>query len=309
MGKLRVGVIGTGHLGTFHTKIYSQLKRKCGISFAGICDVKKSQAKEVSKKYNVDYFTDPVDMLDRVDAVSIAVPTEAHFNVAKLFLKAGIHVLIEKPLTKTLEEADELIKIAKDKKLILQVGHIERFNPAVRAVEPYLKKPKFIECHRLGSTSKKKRIKDVGVVLDLMIHDIDIILGLVKSKVKHIEAFGQSTVSDHEDVANVRLTFQNNTIADINASRVTKEEVRKMHIFQEGSYVLLDYMHREAFRYEQLDNKLKKSKIRIKKQDALSVELESFINCIKTEKKPLVSGIEGRQALRVALDILDKIHE
>jgi len=308
MAKLRIGVIGTGHLGAFHARTFTIIEKKGLISLVGICDVDKKRAQEIAKKYNTRYFLDYKDIMDKVDAVSIAVPTHLHHKVAKDFLNAGIHVLVEKPLTKTLKEADELLQLAKEKNLILQVGHIERFNSAVRAVEPLLKKPKFFECQRLGSIRKKSRVKDVGVVLDLMIHDIDIILGLVNSKVKNIEAFGLSTVSEHEDMANVRLTFQNNTIADITASRVTKEETRKLRIFQEESYILLDYMHHEAFLYKKSDKGLEKSKVRFRKKDALKVELNSFIDCVRNNKRPVVSGIEGRQALSVALDILDKIN-
>jgi predicted dehydrogenase len=303
-----MAVVGTGHLGSFHAKAYSTIAKKKGISLVGVCDINEKAAKEVGKKYNIPHYTDYHDLVGKVDAVSIVVPTILHHKVAKYFLKAGVHVLIEKPLSKTLDEADELIKLAKEKDLILQVGHIERFNSAVRAVEPLLQNPKFIECQRLGSIKKKKRIKDVGVVLDLMIHDIDIILGLVKSKVKDIEAVGISTVSAHEDLANVRLTFQNNVIADITASRVTKEETRKIRIFQEQSYILLDYKQQEAFLYEKSPEEIKKKKIHIRKKDALKVELKSFIDCVRNGKRPVVSGHEGRQALRVALDILDKIN-
>jgi predicted dehydrogenase len=308
MDKLRVAVVGTGHLGSHHAKVYSALKKKYGISLVGVCDIRKDAAKEIAKKYNTDYFIDYHDLIGKVDAVSIVVPTNLHYAVAKDFLKAGVHVLIEKPITRTLEEADDLIRLAEQKKLILQVGHIERFNSAVRAVEPLLSKPKFIECQRLGSIKKKKRIKDVGVVLDLMIHDIDIILGLVNSKVKNIEAVGISSVSDHEDLANVRLSFQNDVIADITASRVTREETRKIRIFQEQSYILLDYLHQEAFLFRGSDKRLKKKKIRIKKKEPLKVELKSFINCVRNKKRPVVSGQEGRQALQVALDILEKIN-
>ncbi|MBD3380348.1 MAG: gfo/Idh/MocA family oxidoreductase [Candidatus Omnitrophica bacterium] len=308
MGKLRVGVIGCGHLGKFHVKIYSALKTRSNIELAGVCDIVKASAKEMAKKYHTEYCTDYKQLIDKVDAVSIVVPTHLHHKVASDFLKAGKHVLIEKPLTKTLDEADDLIKLAKSKKLILQVGHIERFNSAIRAIEPLLEKPKFIECQRLGSIQKKNRIKDVGVVLDLMIHDIDIILGLVNSKVKNIEAVGISTVSDHEDMANVRLSFQNNVIADITASRVTKEEVRKIRIFQEDSYILLDYMHQEAYLYKNSEKGIEKTKIRMKKKNPLKVELKSFISCVRNNQKPLVSGTEGRQALKVGLDILEKIH-
>lgn len=307
MSKLRIAVIGAGHLGSLHAKIYSVLKKRANLDLVGVCDIEEEVAKEVGKRYGIPYFTDYHDLLKKVDAVSIVVPTELHHKVAKDCLKAGVHILVEKPMTKTLKEADELIALAKKKGLIIQVGHIERFNSAVRAIEPLLQKPKFIECQRLGSIRKKGRIKDVGVVLDLMIHDIDIILGLVNSKVKHIEAVGISSVSAHEDLANVRLTFQNNVIADITASRVTKEEVRKIRIFQENSYVLLDYMHQEAFLYKGGGKKMVAEKIKIRKKEPLKVELKSFISCVREKKKPVVSGQEGRQALRVALDILDKI--
>jgi len=308
MDKLRIGVIGTGHLGSLHARVYSSLRPKYGITLAGVCDIDREVAEDVAKKYNTTPCTDYHDLIGQVDAVSIVVPTILHHQVAKEFLEAGIHVLIEKPMTRTLEEADELLAMAESKGLIVQVGHIERFNSAVLAVEPFLNKPKFIECQRLGSVKKKGRIKDVGVVLDLMIHDIDIILGLVNSKVKNIEAVGISTVSDHEDLANVRLTFQNNVIADITASRVTREETRKIRIFQEQSYILLDYMHQEAYLFNKSDKKLNKEKIRIKKKEPLKVELKSFVNCVRNNKRPVVSGYEGRQALRVALDILDKIN-
>jgi predicted dehydrogenase len=308
MAKLRIGVIGTGQLGSLHAKVYSSLKARSYIDIVGVCDIDKRVVKEVGRKYNIPIHTDYHQLLDKVDAVSIVVPTSLHHKIAKDFLEAGVHVLIEKPITKTLEEADELIAIAEEKSLIIQVGHIERFNSAVRAIEPLLDNPKFVECQRLGSISKKGRIKDVGVVLDLMIHDIDIILGLVNSKVKNIEAVGISTVSDHEDLANVRLTLQNNVIADITASRVTKEETRKIRIFQEESYILLDYMHQDAHIFHKSDKKLSKEKIHIRKKEPLKIELKSFINCVRKKIKPVVSGIEGRQALLVALDILDKIN-
>jgi predicted dehydrogenase len=308
MDKLKFAVIGTGHLGSLHAKVYSYIKDRTGIDFVGVCDVNEKKARETARKYNTKYFTDYRALIDKVDAASIVVPTVLHHKIARDFLKAGKHVLIEKPMTKTIEEADELIALAKQKGVIIQVGHIERFNSAVRAIEPLLEKPKFIECQRLGSIKKKGRIKDVGVVLDLMIHDIDIILGLVRSRVKNIEAVGISTVSDHEDLANVRLTFQNNVIADITASRVTKEETRKIRIFQEHSYILLDYMHQEAFLFNKSGKKLSKQKIKIRKKEPLKVELKSFIDCVRHKKKPVVSGQEGRQALLVALDILEKIN-
>ena len=303
MEKIKVGVVGTGRLGGFHSKVYSRLQKH--VKFVGVCDCNIERALEVGKKFHTASYSDYEDLFDKVDAVSIAVPTSLHYNIAKDFLKHNIHVLIEKPMTKTLSEADELIEIAKEKNLILQVGHIERFNSAVLAIEPYLKTPKFIECQRLGPFYK--RVDDVGVVLDLMIHDIDIVLGLMKQDVTHIEAVGLSTISDYEDVANVRLTFQDGTIADITASRVTKDVVRKMRIFQEDSYISLDYVTQSAAIFKKTDDKIMKEKIPIKKKEPLKKELKSFVECVRTGKKPIVSGIEGRRALQVALEILEKI--
>lgn len=302
MEKVKIGVVGVGHLGGFHSRIYSRLDN---VRFIGVCDCNLERAIEIGKKYNTASYSDYEELFDKVDGVSIAVPTSLHYNIAKDFLLHNIHVLIEKPITKTLSEADELIEIARERKLILQVGHIERFNSAVLAIEPYLKKPKFIECQRLGPFHK--RVKDVGVVLDLMIHDIDIVLGLLKQDVVTIEAVGLSSISDYEDVANVRLTFQDGTIADITASRITKDVVRKMRIFQEDSYVSLDYVTQDAAIFRKTGDKILKEKIRIRKKDPLKKELKSFIECVRTGRKPVVSGVEGKRALQVALEIVEKI--
>ena len=302
MEKLKIAVVGAGRLGSFHTKVYSRLDN---VKLVGVCDCNLESAIEIGKKYHTASYSDYEDLFGKAEAVSIAVPTSLHYNIAKDFLNHGIHVLIEKPVTKTLSEADELIEIGKEKKLIIQVGHIERFNSAVLAIEPFLSKPKFIECQRLGPFHK--RVKDVGVVLDLMIHDIDIVLGLMKQDVVNIEAVGLSTVSDYEDVANVRLTFENGTIADITASRVTKDVVRKMRIFQEDSYVSLDYVTQEAAIFKKTDDRIVKEKIKIKKKDPLKKELKSFVECVRTGRKPTVSGVEGRRALQVALEIIEKI--
>jgi predicted dehydrogenase len=302
MEKLRIAIIGVGHLGSIHTKVYSKLDN---IKLVGVCDCNLERAIEIGKKYHIASYSDYEDLFDKVNAVSIVVPTSLHYNIAKDFLNHGIHVLIEKPITKTLSEADELIDIAKEKNLIIQVGHIERFNSAVLAIEPYLKKPKFIECQRLGPYHK--RVQDVGVVLDLMIHDIDIVLGLIEQDVVNIEAVGLSTISDYEDVANVRLTFQDGTIADITASRVTKDVVRKMRIFQEDSYVSLDYVTQDAAIFKKTGDKIIAEKIKIRKKNPLKKELKSFIECVRTGKRAIVSGIEGRRALQVALEIIEKI--
>ena len=302
MEKIRVGVVGVGHLGAIHAKDYARLDN---VKLAGVCDCNIERALEIGKRFRTASYSDYEELFDKVDAASIVVPTSLHYNVAKDFLNHGIHVLIEKPVTKTLSEADELIGIAKENNLILQVGHIERFNSAILAIEPYIKKPKFIECQRLGPFHK--RVQDVGVVLDLMIHDIDIVLGLMKQDVMNIEAVGLSTISNYEDVANVRLTFEDGTIADITASRVTKDVVRKMRIFQGESYLSLDYVSQEAMLFEKTGEKILTKKIRIKKKEPLKKELKSFIECVRTGRRPIVSGIEGRRALAVALEIVKKI--
>lgn len=291
-----------GHLGAIHAKDYSKLDN---VKLVGVCDVNIERAIEVGRMFDVPSYADYEELFDKIDAVSIVVPTSLHYNVAKAFLGRGIHTLIEKPITKTLSEADELIGIAKDQKVILQVGHIERFNSAVLAIEPYIEKPKFIECQRLGPFHK--RVQDVGVVLDLMIHDIDIVLGLMQKEVVNIEAVGLSTISNHEDVANVRLTFDDGTVADITASRVTKDVVRKIRIFQEDSYISLDYVSQDAAIFRKTGEKIIKDKIKIKKEEPLKKELQSFIECVETGKRPVVSGIEGRRALKVALEIVSKI--
>lgn len=304
MSTVNVAVVGVGYLGALHARVYSQLKN---VNLASVCDIDKKRAKKIARKHRVWYLPDYRTLFDKVDAVSIAVPTSLHHKIAKDFLNNNIHVLIEKPITKTLEEAQELIDIARSKNLKIQVGHIERFNPVIRAVEPLIKNARFIECHRAGPYKKKKRVKDVGVVLDLMIHDIDIILSLVKSEVESMEAVGISTISPYEDVANVRLNFRNGAIADITASRVTKEEVRKIKISQRNSYIILDYLHREARMVRKIDGRILKEKIKIEKKDPLKQELKSFIASIENDTKPIVSGEEGKRALGVALDILEKI--
>lgn len=303
--RINVGVVGVGHLGALHAKVYQRIK---SANLIAVCDVDKKRAKKIGRKYKVWYYSDYQELFHKVQAVSIAVPTSLHHRVAKDFLNAGIHVLVEKPMTKTLEEADELIDIAEKKGLVLQVGHVERFNPAISAMETYLKSPRFIEGQRMGPFKKKARIKDVGVVLDLMIHDIDIILGILKSPVKNIEVIGTSTSSEYEDMANVRITLKNGVICDITASRLTQEEIRKIRIYQEDSYISIDLLNRQAYIFRKREGKIIRDRIKIKRQEPLKVELKSFINCVRENSRPVVSGREGREALAVALAILDKIH-
>ncbi len=302
MEKLYAAVIGTGHLGSKHAKVYSQLKN---VSLVGVCDTSDERGRKIAQKYHTNYYQDYRDLFDKVEAVSIAVPTFLHYKIAKDFLNNGIHVLIEKPITKTIEEADELLELAKKKKLTIQVGHIERFNSAVIAIEPFIKKPRFIECSRLGPFVQ--RAADIGVVLDLMIHDIDIILSLIKSRVENIEAVGVKIVSDHEDTANVRITFANKAICDLTASRVTKKSQRTIKISQEDSFINLNYLTESAILYRKKNSRLKKKKIRINKVEPLKRELQSFAECVMNNTRPIVSGEEAREALSVAIDITQQI--
>jgi lipid-A-disaccharide synthase len=304
MGKLiRVAVIGVGHLGQHHARIYSQMK---DVELVGVVDTDSKRAKKVALACQTSSYPDYLPLLDKVDAVSIAVPTELHYEISRDLLNAGVHVLLEKPMTQMLEDADELLHLAERKNLVLQVGHIERFNPAVSALNKVIKEPRFIECHRLGPF--KLRAATTGVVMDLMIHDIDIILSLVASEVERIEAVGVSILSHEEDIASARVTFSNGCIANLTASRVTKEETRKIRIFQKDAYLSLDYINQELLVCHRViapDGQVKiiSSKPEIEKVEPLSLELEDFIGAIQRGQEPLVSGKAGRQALAIAREI------
>lgn len=303
MEKIKIGVIGVGSLGKNHTRIYSRLK---DVELVGVCDINGHRAKKIARKYRTRPFTDYKDLFGKVNGVSIVTPTRTHKEIGVAFLEQGTHVLIEKPITTTLQDADELLKKAQDKNLILQVGHIERFNASIRAVKSIARDPLFIECHRLSPF--KKRSLDVGVVLDLMIHDIDIILDLTNSNVIKIDALGVKILTDHDDLANVRLQFENGAVCKITASRVANKTMRKIRMFQEDAYISLDYEKQEALVYRKSGKRITRRKINIKKEEPLSLELRSFVNCIKENKPPLVSGLEAREALRVALEIVKQIN-
>lgn len=302
MHKPRVAVVGIGHLGSIHAKIYKQSKN---CTLVAVCDTDKAPLKEISENLGVQAVTDYRDLFGRIEAVSIAVPTQLHYRVAEDFLKNNIHVLVEKPFTTDLKEADSLIQTAQENKLILQVGHIERFNSAFNAAHKLIKSPKFIECHRLSPFPN--RSLDIGVVLDLMIHDIDIILGLVDSGVNKIEAVGVQVLTKFEDIANARITFENGCVANLTASRVSDEVMRKVRIFQENTYISLDYKDAQASVYRKHLLSITKENLPIEKEQPLEKELESFLDCVIEHKEPLVSGIVARQALAVALTIQNQI--
>lgn len=300
--KIKVAVIGVGRLGSAHARVYKELPQA---NLIGVCDTEKSKALSIAESLNTQAFFDYKELFSRVQAVSIATPTITHYTIAKDFLLAGIDVLVEKPFTSSLKEADTLLKIARKNKRMVQVGHIERFNSAFEAIQHICKEPKFIEVHRLSSFPG--RSLDIGVVLDLMIHDIDIVLGIVHSPIKRIEAVGIPVLTQHEDIANVRLSFRNGCVTNLTASRVSDESMRKIRIFLENTYISLDYKNEEADIYRKDGEKITKESIWIKKEEPLKKEISSFLDCIIHKNKPLVSGLEGRQALQVALHIQNLI--
>jgi predicted dehydrogenase len=302
MNKIRIGVVGVGHLGSIHAQLYKELKT---CSLVAVCDTDKGRLAEISQSLTVCGYSDYRKLLDKVDAVSIAAPTNLHYQIAYDFLRHKIHALVEKPFTPHLKEADSLIKVAKKNGLILQVGHIERFNSAFAATQKLIKEPKFIECHRLSPFPN--RSLDVGAVLDIMIHDIDIILGLVPSKIKKIESVGVNVLTQFEDIANSRITFQNGCVANLTASRVSDEFMRRIRIFQKDTYISLDYKDAKASVYKKTGLTITKVDLPIEKEQPLQKELESFLDCIINHKEPLVSGRVAREALAVALKIQNQI--
>lgn len=312
MEKVKVGVVGVGYLGQHHARIYSELP---GVELVGVVDTDIHKAQNVSKKTGSKPFTQYSDLFGLVEAVSIAVPTTLHYKVAADFLSHGIDILLEKPITETVSEADELIKLANKNKLILQVGHLERFNTAFREVEKIVNKPKFIESHRLGPFVG--RGIDVDIILDLMIHDLDIILHLVKSEVTQINAVGIPIITSNIDIANVRIQFENGCVANITASRVSNEKMRKIRIFQPNAYISLDYASQEVKAFKRVpssnaqeDNifpQIIEEKIKVTKEEPLKMELIEFIKATRTREISSANAQEGREALKLASEILEKI--
>lgn len=302
MNKIKVGVIGVGHLGAIHARVYQQLPEA---ELIAISDINPNRLQEISNQIGAPGCINYRELFGRIEAASIAVPTILHYKIAQDFLNHGIPVLIEKPFTTNLTEADRLIRLARKKRLILQVGHIERFNSAFVATQELIKNPRFIECHRLSPFPN--RSLDVGVVLDLMIHDIDIILGLVKSKIKRVQAVGVNVLTPFEDIANARLEFTNGCICNLTSSRVSDEVMRKIRIFFKNTYISLDYKNEQAFIYQKEKAGISKRPLPIEKEPSLTKELAYFLECVREHKQPVVSGEVARQALATALEIKNKI--
>ncbi|MBU0484638.1 MAG: Gfo/Idh/MocA family oxidoreductase [Proteobacteria bacterium] len=311
MKEIKVGVIGVGYLGKFHAAKYAAMD---GVILAGVADVSSVVASEIAARHGTRAYTDFNELIEVVDAVSVVVPTSNHFEVAAACLGKGVDVLIEKPMTSSLEQADKLIAMADDRKLILQTGLLEQFNPAVLAMEEHITRPMFIESHRIHVF--KSRGVDVDVVLDLMIHDIDIILSIVDSPIKTIHAVGAPVVTSATDIANARLIFENGCTANVTVSRISRDNLRRVRIFQPRSFVSVDYGKKELTVIRQLDElgedgQPKQDVIQAcyMEKDALEAELRDFVENVRSRTRPRVSGREGRRALAVAIEIIAQIKE
>ncbi len=303
MGIVNIAVIGAGYLGKFHAQKYAALDN---CQLVGLIDSDSATVKEMANLYpDAKASTDFQTLIDDVDAVSIVTSTPSHFEIAKQFLSRGKHVLLEKPMTSTTEQAQELIKIAEDKHCILQIGHIERFNPTVLAMDEHMQQPKFIESQRLSPF--KARGTDVNVVLDLMIHDIDIILSIVKSDIESIQASGMSVLSDDIDIANARITFTNDCVANVTASRVSTKSERKLRLFQGNAYFSADLGNHDLKIYTRENSEINSQSFNFEKSDALFTEITHFLDCILNNTQPLVSGIDGLRALHTANQIANTI--
>jgi predicted dehydrogenase len=309
---LRVGVIGVGHLGEYHVQKYKALPN---VNLVGVVDTNGARAAEISGRYCIPTFPTHHELLPLVDAVSLAVPTEKHFDVAKDVLSRGVHLLVEKPITYQIEPADTLIRMAQEMGLVLQVGLVERFNPAVVRMESLLTRPVFIESHRMNVFTV--RGTDVDVVLDLMIHDLDIILHVVPSEVKELHAVGMSVLTDKTDIANARLIFENGAVANLTASRVSDTPLRKIRIFQPDAYLSVNCLKREIT-VTKLDGLLRdphdfpqvtSNKTHFEGTDPLADQIASFVKTVLNGSHPIVSGHDGRRALRYALAIIDQIEK
>ena len=323
--KIKIGVVGVGHLGQHHAKHYHF---RDGTNLVGVYDTDSSRGEEIAKQYNTKFYNKLSDLMKICDGISVVTPTESHYNVAKMAIADyDCHVFIEKPITETIQQADDLIALAKAKNKIIQVGHIERLNPALRALEQYDLNPKFIEIQRLAPYTV--RGTDVPVVLDLMIHDIDILLSLVKSDVKSIHASGVSIITDSVDIAHARIRFNNGTVSSITSSRVAKDRVRKIKLFQDNLYSTIDLLMEqteiykitddpslipgvlktEPFTQNNTDKYIAYQKPDIEKHDLLGLEIKNFIRSIKGKEKPIVNGVEARNALEVVININNMILE
>jgi predicted dehydrogenase len=306
---LRVGVVGVGYLGRFHARIYADMPE---VELIGVADVDAARAKEIAGAHGCHAFTDSRELLDQVDAVSIVVPTVHHAAVARPFLERGIHMLMEKPIAPALGEAEELVDLAERAGVVFQVGHIERFNAGIMELATRVLQPRFLEVHRLGTFVD--RATDVDVVTDLMIHDIDIVLSLVKSGIRNIAADGIAVITDQVDIANARIEFDNGAVANVTASRVSNKKLRRIRVFGKEHYYGLDYIEQKLEIVRAVPDeaggkwpKIVTEMIEIEPRPPLDTELAHFVNAVRTGERPLVDGRVGLEALRVALLVKERI--
>ncbi len=313
--KLRTAVIGVGSLGQHHARNFAELAGEGTTEFIGVCDASEERAKEIAGKNDCEYFTDWRDLIDKVDAVSIVTPTETHGEIACAFLEKGIHCLVEKPIALSLEEVDKMTAIAAETGAKIMVGHLERYNPAMVALRPHVTNPLYFEIHRVSPFPN--RSLDVDVVLDVMIHDLDSIQWLVGEDIKpaSIQAVGIPIISDKVDAANARIEFENGAVANITASRVGTEKIRKTRFYQTNSYVVLDYGTKFAS-VTSLNPEaphpllgININNLEIDDVEPLRAELSDFIKMIVEKKKPPITAQDGRRALDLALQVLDKIEK
>ena len=305
--RLRMAVIGVGHLGQHHARILASMPE---VHLVAVVDVKPDRAGEIAQVHGVPAFTDAAAVLDLVDAVSIAVPTEAHLAVALPFLERGVSALVEKPLARTVAEADRLVQVAADRGVVLAAGHTERFNPAVAVARPLIHEPRFIEVHRLGTFPD--RSLDIDVVFDLMIHDLDLVLSLVGDEVASIDAVGVPVLTGRVDIANARLRFRHGAVANVTASRISRDRVRKIRVFQSAAYVSIDYASQEVemwrlVRAEGGLPSIEGGKLEVPRAEPLRRELEDFVAAVREGRPATVPGEDGRAALVLAAEIVEQI--
>jgi predicted dehydrogenase len=301
--KIRCGVVGTGYLGQHHARIYAALE---GCELVGIVEADDARAEEICAKFECQRFDTAVALAAACDAVSVVVPTDKHCEVAVPLLQGGCHLLIEKPLCTSLVEAEEILAAAKSQGCIVQVGHIEHYNPVMGYLENAVTQPQFITADRLAPFNP--RGTEVGVVLDLMIHDIGVILALVRSPVKHVDAVGVNVLSRSEDIANARITFENGCVANINTSRVSEKKVREIRVFQPQNYLSINFQEQSGHFLRKEGAELVREEVPIEKDEPLKLELESFAQVVKSAGKPKVGAELGKSALELAIHITDLIH-
>lgn len=305
MTNLRVAVIGVGHLGQHHARILAAMD---GVDLVAVVDKKADRAKEIAEKYGTAALSDASEVINRVDAVSIATPTVTHVEIALPFVEAGVAVLVEKPLAAGLQEADRLLAAAEKRGTILATGHTERFNPAVAVALPLVASPRFIEIHRLGTFPE--RSLDIDVVFDLMIHDLDLLLAVVRSPVAAIEAVGVNVLTPRVDIANARLRFESGCIANVTASRISRDRVRKARFFQHDAYVSIDYAAQEVEVYRLVPQdggrpNIQGGRLEVAREEPLHRELADFVDAVKSKRPPVVTGQDGRDALALATRIAE----